>query len=78
MRSFILIAAATLVTTAAGCTQRTYHQQAYNPGYTYYTPATGYAYYTPARQTSYAYGTRGAYYRDYRGMHPPAENSYPY
>jgi hypothetical protein len=78
MKSLAYIVAATaLVATVAGCAQRTYYRQAYAPGYTYYTPA-GYAYYTPATQTAYVYGTRGAYYRDYRGMHPPAENSYPY
>ncbi|UYN96854.1 MAG: hypothetical protein KIT25_07990 [Enhydrobacter sp.] len=73
-----ITAAAALVTVVAGCESRTYHRSAYHPGYTYYTPATGYGYYSPATQTAYAYGTRGAYYREYRGMHPPAETAYPY
>jgi hypothetical protein len=77
------VAAAALVATVAGCAQRTYHRTAYAPGYYtyptgYYYPARGYTYYRSYPQTAYVYDSHWDYYRNYRGIHPPAENSYPY
>src|SRR5258707_11062914 len=70
-----------------------YSQAYYQPsGYSYYQPS-GYSYYQPSSYSYYqpsgyyypsgyayrstAYDTRSDYYRNYNGIHPPSERTFP-
>jgi hypothetical protein len=79
--SIVILAA--LAGTVAGCAQETYYprygysQAYYQPsGYSYYP--SGYYYY-PSGYTyrSTAYDSRSDYYRNYNGIHPPSERTFP-
>jgi hypothetical protein len=79
-----IAAAAALAVALAGC------GDPYYPGYgrsqSYYSPAgynaypAGYGYNSPASYSypaTYNYGSRSEYYRDYNGIHAPAERTFP-
>ncbi len=78
-----IVALAALAGTVAGCAQETYYprygysQAYYQPsGYSYYQPS-GYYYPSGYAYRSSAYDTRSDYYRNYNGIHPPSERTFP-
>jgi hypothetical protein len=78
-----IVAAAALAGTLAGCAdpyypRYGYSQAYYQPPQTYYQPS-GYSYYPSGyyARSGYAYDSRSDYYRNYNGIHPPAEQTYP-
>ncbi len=83
-----IVTLAALAGTVAGCAQETYYPR-YGYSQAYYQPS-GYSY-PPATATirpattirlathtgSTAYDTRSDYYRNYNGIHPPSERTFP-
>jgi hypothetical protein len=75
-----IVAAAALAGALAGCADSYYPRYGYSQGY--YQPS-GYSY--PASYSQYpssyyrstAYDTRSDYYRNYRGIHPGPEQTFP-
>jgi hypothetical protein len=85
-----IVAAAALAGTLAGCADPYYPRYGYSQGYyqpsqAYYQPSqayyqpSGYSYYPSGYNypSGYAYDSRSDYYRNYNGIHPPAERTYP-
>jgi hypothetical protein len=79
-----IIALAALAGTVAGCAVETsysyprygYSQAYYQPsGYSYYP--SGYYYPSDYAYRSTPYDTRSDYYRNYNGIHPPSERTFP-
>jgi hypothetical protein len=78
-----LVSAAVMAGAVAGCAdpyypRYGYSQDSYYPRYgasqAYYYPS-GYTYYPPP--PSYGYRSHWDYYRNYNGIHPGAEGTYP-
>jgi len=70
MKATLFAVAVTLTGLVGGCdTDPYYKTRAYAYGYT----PNSYGYNYPAKSAAYA--GRSEYYRDYRGIHPPAEGS---
>ena len=77
-----IVAAAALAGTVAGCADSYYPRYGYSQAY--YQPS-GYSYYPSGyyytsnyyQPSGYAYNSRSDYYRDYNGIHPPSERTFP-
>jgi hypothetical protein len=87
-----LVTAAALAGTVAGCQDPHYSRYGYaqDPSYprygysqaSYYPSSYSQAYYYPSGYTyypppSYGYGSHWDYYRNYNGIHPGPEGTYP-
>ena len=70
-----IVALAALAGTVAGCAQETYYPR-YGYSQAYYQPS-GYYYPSGYAYRSTAYDTRSDYYRNYNGIHPPSERTFP-
>jgi hypothetical protein len=70
-----IVALAALVGTVAGCAQETYYPR-YGYSQAYYQPS-GYYYPSGYAYRSTTYDTRSDYYRNYNGIHPPSERTFP-
>ena len=74
MRYLAYVAAAAVLAVAlAGCGDPYYPR--YGSPQSYYPQAPGYSYY-PSGPT-YGYQSRSDYYRNYNGIHPGAERTFP-
>ena len=85
-----IVAAAALAGALAGCSNSYYPRYGYSQayyqpsGYSYYQPS-GYSYYQPSgyyypsgyAYRSATYDTRSDYYRNYNGIHPRSERTFP-